>query len=328
MRKHDPKKTARTKADHHDKKVFDVRRPGRAPASPTSRPVITGHKAPVHDAQFVSGAPLLQPQEQEEDEKPSLLGVKDRKQITPVTEPVATTIPESTQEPQATKGVEEAEKSELPVEPTTAPAPVKSDTQSVPMAAVSPPTQPAPVSQPPQPAPPEADSELPEPVAPAGYTETAPQLEVEASERPSQAALEQPTSSEASAVPLSTPEPAAPSTEDPTPESLGLGLNDSSSAEEFPGRPIGANQPASPTTNDGQKSIEQLLSENGTPVLEPDHSPGLIISHHRPHTHSKSKTVSVVLLVLLLVAVLGLNILLDLGVLDLAGLPHTNLLGN
>ncbi len=35
------------------KKVFDVVRPGKAPASPTSRPVITGHKPPVKDDQLV-----------------------------------------------------------------------------------------------------------------------------------------------------------------------------------------------------------------------------------------------------------------------------------
>lgn len=38
------------------KKVFDVMRPGKAPASPTSRPVIVGHKPQVADDQFVEGA--------------------------------------------------------------------------------------------------------------------------------------------------------------------------------------------------------------------------------------------------------------------------------
>jgi hypothetical protein len=38
------------------KKVFDVVRPGKSPASPTSRPVIVGHKPPVKDDQLVQNA--------------------------------------------------------------------------------------------------------------------------------------------------------------------------------------------------------------------------------------------------------------------------------
>lgn len=38
------------------KKVFDVMRPGKSPASPTSRPVIVGHKPQVKDDQFVPSA--------------------------------------------------------------------------------------------------------------------------------------------------------------------------------------------------------------------------------------------------------------------------------
>jgi hypothetical protein len=38
------------------KKVFDVVRPGKSPASPTSRPVIIGHRPQVQDDQFVPSA--------------------------------------------------------------------------------------------------------------------------------------------------------------------------------------------------------------------------------------------------------------------------------
>jgi hypothetical protein len=44
---------SKPKAPHSPKKVFDVMRPGKTPASATSRPVIAGHKPPVADDQFV-----------------------------------------------------------------------------------------------------------------------------------------------------------------------------------------------------------------------------------------------------------------------------------
>ncbi len=48
--------------------VFDIRRPGRAPASPTSRPVISGHKPLVQDTFSGTGGigearPLLNPKQ-------------------------------------------------------------------------------------------------------------------------------------------------------------------------------------------------------------------------------------------------------------------------
>lgn len=55
MTKHDDQKPKQKghKPVHHQKKVFDVVRPGKAPASPNSRSVIVGHKPQVHDDQFV-----------------------------------------------------------------------------------------------------------------------------------------------------------------------------------------------------------------------------------------------------------------------------------
>jgi hypothetical protein len=59
MNKDNSQKSKSTKP-HANKKVFDVMRPGKAPASPTSRPVITGHTSKVKEDMFVaSGAPKL-----------------------------------------------------------------------------------------------------------------------------------------------------------------------------------------------------------------------------------------------------------------------------
>lgn len=64
------------------KKVFDVRRPGKAPASPTSRPVITGHKPPVADDQFV---PTPTKSADDADER-ALMDANQKITLTPVTE--------------------------------------------------------------------------------------------------------------------------------------------------------------------------------------------------------------------------------------------------
>lgn len=54
QRTHHPRQTA---ASH--KKVFDVIRPGKIPASPTSRPVIVKHQPAIQDDQLIPGAPPL-----------------------------------------------------------------------------------------------------------------------------------------------------------------------------------------------------------------------------------------------------------------------------
>ena len=58
----DKPKASTPSAKKSDTKVFDVRRPGKAPASPTSRPVIVGHKPEAQQAQTsVSGIGEAQP---------------------------------------------------------------------------------------------------------------------------------------------------------------------------------------------------------------------------------------------------------------------------
>ena len=49
MKSKSSKKTAKTGPQDATKKVFDVMRPGKTPVSPTSRPVIVGHKPQVKD---------------------------------------------------------------------------------------------------------------------------------------------------------------------------------------------------------------------------------------------------------------------------------------
>ncbi len=54
MNKEEPKaKQTKSHATSQNKKVFDVVRPGKVLASPSSRPVIVGHKPQIQDDQFV-----------------------------------------------------------------------------------------------------------------------------------------------------------------------------------------------------------------------------------------------------------------------------------
>jgi hypothetical protein len=88
------------------RKVFDVMRPGKAPASPTSRPVIVGHKPQPPDDQFVPRSNTRLAGDPSE-ERP-LLGHKQ-----PDLEPNTDVVPDTTHE-----SVEPAPVDERPAEPT------------------------------------------------------------------------------------------------------------------------------------------------------------------------------------------------------------------
>lgn len=137
-------------------RVFDVMRPGKAPASPTSRPVITGHKPAVQESLTGVGGigdarPLLNPRqkvavaptepEAAEPSKtaaaePPVAPTKGAAPPEPTTapEPPATTVPVPA-EPKPKPPAETAP------EPVAAPAPAP---EPAPLAAAEPPVAPAP----------------------------------------------------------------------------------------------------------------------------------------------------------------------------------------
>jgi hypothetical protein len=95
-------------AKMNNKKVFDVVRPGKSPASPTSRPVISSHKPQIPDDQFVpstnarlAGDPSEKRPLMDSDKKRSLSPVSDDVSLAaehttpsePDTEPVPSTLP-------------------------------------------------------------------------------------------------------------------------------------------------------------------------------------------------------------------------------------------
>jgi hypothetical protein len=240
-------------------KVFDVRRPGKAPASPTSRPVIMGHKPEAQEAQTaVSGIgearPLLTKRKIEI--VPSdLIGSSDDVDVSRPATQQKDTVSTNTSE-----------------------------------AAVTPPDLPsAPVEE----------SKLA--TSPQLTIQTPAVLKQEASEPTSQADIQakQPESEKEESEPRLTPEE-QPAETSSVPEEPALTQGDEVKLEEEP-----APEPV----------IEPLFDDSGVVVSTHDH-------HHRHHA---LKVVGLLLLILLLAAA-TLDVALDLGLLNLEDIPHTDFL--
>lgn len=156
---------------HHtgERKVFDVRRPGRAPAHHTSKPVIVGHKPQIKDpAVSLNGVAQRQP----------LTGHKKlRLKPAPAAAPSPAAVPPPAPVPVAAAGFEAATPGQLhppvPPAPAVAPGPPVLDPATVQATtAASQIPGPAPAGIPPQPAPavdavPPAPGPAPAPLPPA-----------------------------------------------------------------------------------------------------------------------------------------------------------------
>src|SRR6266511_4167737 len=126
MNKDEQPKPKHHQAHKAQKKVFDVTRPGHAPASPNSRSVVvTG--TPVADDQFVPTAPTLRAADP--NAKHELLNAKNRKELQPLSAP---TVTDSTAAEAAVRPAEatpelnapDAATSAVPAAPAVASAPV------------------------------------------------------------------------------------------------------------------------------------------------------------------------------------------------------------
>lgn len=75
------------------KKVFDVMRPGKAPASPNSRNVIVGHKKPVKEDMFVAGAESHGSRASNPDEDRALMKKTGKVSLAPVSADMEASAP-------------------------------------------------------------------------------------------------------------------------------------------------------------------------------------------------------------------------------------------
>jgi hypothetical protein len=314
-KKHTPPKT-------HQKKVFDVVRPGKVLAAPNSRSVIVGHKPPVPDDQFVPTAPTLRASDPSL--KHELLDSKKKKELTPLRSDAAVqtagaaavgapTLPGKSGATQSPHETAPASKPETPAPAVSKPeeSAQGSDQPSVP--AIS------------------AASAVPDvtaanagdaPTAPSDASETV-ATETRSEETPAQLALEQTVKTD---MPIwEDPRTSEQVEQSPTSASQpGVGQSPASPSAPNQSNPQAAGDAATQSTA-SPKSIEDLLAETGAPSLEPEQTPSLIISHHKHHASWATRLL--VVLLLLILAAVALNFLLDAKIITLDfKVPHTELI--
>ena len=280
-------------------RVFDVSRPGKAPASPTSRPVIMGHKPEAQAAQTaVSGIGEASP-----------LLAKRKIQVLPAGDPA--------EEPMVAPP---ADTSSVPEDvPAGAPLPTPTDTEEGALGATAVEATSGPPALPPEKAaepiakPEQLPAEKPKLViAPASESETqeeTPEPEASGPEAPKAETSE----AEAPAEPTSEakPEEAAPAPDLPTSSLASSSVPDSEATipEES------AVDPLKPQETPPYPKIDPLFDEAGH----------IVVSHHNHHQRHAVNVVALLLLIVLL-AVVAFDVVLDLDLLKVDGLPHTNLL--
>jgi hypothetical protein len=282
------------------KKVFDVMRPGKAPASPTSRPVILGHNAEVKRTQVaVSGVG------ERDQDQPQLLGEHKRIELKPLSSgapapaengvpgapalppsPVAASVaaalkkeepmPDLTPAPESTKK-EVAAATPVAVAGTTPPPPAAA---AVTVAVGAAATQPVASTDAP------AVNPAPAPASNLASDSTAPAAEETPDKDPLQAVAEEPEDDGTFKLPpdetAKAPDPnQKPFTDDPEAAAL---LKD-----------------MKPSDNDSHQAI--------------------VVSHH----HTGGGKAFLLIIVMLLLAVVIVDLLLDTGMISLSGIPHTNL---
>ena len=302
---HKSKKTKHAAHAKHQPKVFDISRPGKAPASPTSRPWVSPDN-PVADDQFVPGAPSLRASDPFA--KHDLLDPKKRKDLLPLNggegtdaaaaDPAAATI--------ASAPVLEASPK------NTAPTPGVTDISTVDDAleALSTSTLEAP----------QADSQATVDTAP---TVSSPEPAVEpVASQPAEAAKTTGEASTPQTTPQSEPEedtPAHIALEQTvaTENTLPIWEHPATSEQVESSRPVA-------TSNAGKKSIEDLLAETGAPILEPEKEPSMIISHH-PRKQTTWWHSVLIFVIIIAIAAVVFDVLIDMNIIRTTlSVPHTN----
>ena len=296
-----PKKT--------DGKIFDVSRPGKAPASPSSRPVILGHKVAAQQAQAsVSGVGEARP-----------LLTKSKVQIFP------------------TSGDKQDEKESAP-KPTTDDKKPEADVSTTK-------TQATPEEQEAL----AATALEAANIGPPGYMDensherlhTGPKLKIE----PLQATTED-TDVDIEAAPAEA-QPEAKISEQHKPDESTPA--ETKSEETPPEEPKSAEDDQAKTEIDGEKlplqmssmpdepapavpveaaatSEEDAAEESGADIKPLFDDSGVVVSSHEHFHHHSGLRVFLLILLIIVLAAAALDLILDLGLLKLEGFPHTDFL--
>lgn len=265
-------------------KVFDVSRPGKALASPTSKPVISVHRPIAQEAQAaVSGVG-----------EPRPLMTRRKIQIVPTGDLASSSVAVAT----PAMPSKEAASAIGPASPDvqkTAAQPTLADAEALAATALDAVTG----------APELSDDAAPKPVEPSKLTKIeAPEVPDSKANRPAvEPEVETETPPDAEVEPISKAEPKLSEKELPA---------ESSSMPEV-----------EPVEETPEK--EELPPE---PVIEPlfDDSGAIVVSNHEHHKRHHGVKATLLVLLILLLAVVAFDIALDLDLLQIEGVPHTDFL--
>lgn len=290
MNKDEPTPTQKPQAPQSSKKVFDVMRPGKAMASPNSRPMISAHKAQVKDDMFVPGADSRIASGNPFEEK-TMMSHKGSKKISTVppqgedksvkAEDTPAAEEQGTEAPvEMTKSTEE----QAPMLPANFP---DDDDDDEPVSVTTPEPVAAAIAEPETPEPPHSEDIALAPDEPAEQSPTLDDTKSEQDIIASVAAQTEPTDE----IDL---EADGPDTDQsPAPDVL---------------------------KQDGPMSQDDLLAATGAPVI--DHA---FVSHHK--VRAKWWEWFAIFLMILLLALVALNFLIDADVIKTSlDIPHTNLI--
>lgn len=310
-------------------KIFDVSRPGKAPASPTSKPVIVGHRPEAQQAQTaVSGIGESKP-----------LVTRRKIQIMPSgdlkvadTEKPAGAAPESPKKeeakPETPAPQEEQEAIGAAAIDAAGGAPeVPEDNKMLGKHLTIQPLADAETPKEEEPKTGEPEEEVPSLADEPGESEPKPGEESKTEEEPKAAEAETPAATEAAPdltgekTEEEKPGEDAPKSED-QPKTLAEELPEDSSSvpvetggpDDKSAKPEGA-EGEEPAPEEPEVKIEPLFDESGR----------IVVSQHNHHKRHSAKVV-VLLLLIIVLAVVALDILLDLEILNLEGIPHTDFL--
>lgn len=279
-------------------KVFDVRRPGKAPASPSSRPVVIGHKPEVQETQAaVSGI------------GDANLGLARRKiQILPTGDIKAVNVTE----PEKTDN-----SGESPVAVRIGNKATEEDREALATAALDAVTGPPDLPTRDQPNAFSGGSRLVIKPLDQGQEDEKPSVE-DAKAEPE--FLVEPESSQVPAEPSVTEKPQE------KPAAVAAETPASPEQPEQPEQSQKTEVAETPSPEDQTAILVEDTTEQPEPNIEPlfDDS-GVVVSHHNHRSHHGLKVVLLLLLVIVLAAAI-FDIVLDLDLLEIEGIPHTDFL--
>lgn len=278
-------------------RVFDVSRPGKAPASPTSRPVIMGHKPEAQQAQAaVSGVGEARP-----------LLTSRKIQIMPIgeSEDSVNVEPKKPEEKPAEKPAETSAPEQKPARKLLSAEPTEEEKDALGVAALDAVAGPPPVAAK---TPPSAANGSKRIIQPLSLQKAEPKPEDE-------------SKAKTEAAPESTPEAEEPK------EGEGQKSEPKLSSGEVPAESSSMPE-AEPVKESALQNGQTEEEAPPEPVIEPlfDDSGAIVVSKHDYHRSRTGLKVFGVILLIILLAAAALDIALDLDLLKLENIPHTDYL--